>query len=117
MWHRPDVLPLYTIQPYVAAYDTVPPEDFRIPEWIQETVYTRNTVNIRPHCAEYVRKIQNRLVQYKNEPEAYLQGESSVLILLSISSCVKYSVHVSVMLVMKRTCPCLTFSMRAKYNL
>ena len=59
----------------MAAYDTVPPEDFRIPEWIKETVHTRNTVNIRPHCEEYVRKIQNKLVQYKNDPEAYLLGK------------------------------------------
>lgn len=56
------------------AYDTVPAEESRIPEWIQDTVYTRNTVNIAPHCVDYIRSVQGRLVQYKNAPEAYIQG-------------------------------------------
>ncbi len=62
------------------AYDTVPAEESRIPEWIQETVYTRNTVEIRPHCEEYVRKIQNRLVQYKNAPEAFILGMCVIVV-------------------------------------
>lgn len=61
-------------QPYVPAYDTVPAGESRIPEWIQDTVYTRNTVNIAPHCEEYVKSIKGKLVQYKNEPEEYIKG-------------------------------------------
>jgi hypothetical protein len=59
----------------VPAYDTVPESEGRIPEWIQETVYTRNTVTVLPACLESVRAIQGRLVQYKNAPEEFMKGE------------------------------------------
>ncbi len=58
------------------AYDTVPESEGRIPEWIQETVHTRNTVTVLPECLEYVRSIKGRLLQYKDAPEEFMKGES-----------------------------------------
>ena len=81
------------------AYDTVPAEDSRIPEWIQETVYTRNTVNIAPHCEEYIRKVQAKLVQYKNAPAEYIQGTvltagcALLYYILYVDYCVCVTVH------------------------
>jgi tRNA-Thr(GGU) m(6)t(6)A37 methyltransferase TsaA len=63
------------LQPYVPAYDTVPEAEGRIPEWIQETVHTRNTVTVLPACLDYVRSIKGRLVQYKDAPEEFMKGE------------------------------------------
>ena len=65
----------YHLQPYVPAYDTVADGTSRIPAWIQETVYTRNTVNVRAQCVDYVRAVQSKLVQYKNAPEEFITGE------------------------------------------
>jgi hypothetical protein len=61
-------------QPYVAAYDTVPESEYRIPEWIQDTVHTRNVVGVLPECMEQVRKIQGGLLQYRNAPDLFMQG-------------------------------------------
>eukprot|EP00600_Ochromonadales_sp_CCMP1393_P012469 CAMPEP_0175000156 /NCGR_PEP_ID=MMETSP0005-20121125/2440_1 /TAXON_ID=420556 /ORGANISM="Ochromonas sp., Strain CCMP1393" /LENGTH=164 /DNA_ID=CAMNT_0016254937 /DNA_START=98 /DNA_END=592 /DNA_ORIENTATION=+ len=64
--------PVLDIKPYVPAYDTV--AECRIADWIADTVYTRNNVSIQPHCIEYVHKIQHRLVQYKNDADAFIRG-------------------------------------------
>lgn len=55
------------------AYDTVP--EFKIPEWIAETVFTRNEVTILPECVKYIHANKHRLKQYKNEPEEYIKGK------------------------------------------
>lgn len=62
------VSPLF--QPYVPAYDTVP--SYKIPSWIENTVYSRNTVTFLPQAIDKIRKIQGRLKQFHNEADAYL---------------------------------------------
>ena len=47
-----DGTPVLDIKPYVPAYDTVP--SFRVPDWIAETIETRNTVVIAPDVLEQV---------------------------------------------------------------
>ncbi len=64
--------PVMDIKPYVPAYDTVTP--YRIPEWIESTVVTRNKVTIAPECLIYLEKVQARLKQYRNEPMEYIQA-------------------------------------------
>eukprot|EP01035_Chromulina_nebulosa_P031324 gene31324-41746_t len=71
--------PILDIKPYVPAYDTVP--QYRIPEWIAETVYTRNVVTVNQNCVDYVRTIQGKLLQYRNEPDEYMKGTGSLMII------------------------------------
>ncbi|RYH15994.1 hypothetical protein EON65_30850 [archaeon] len=59
------------------AYDTVPA--FRIPKWIEDTVFTRNDVHITAEAVNQVSKIKHRLRQYKNEPEEFIKGMHSCL--------------------------------------
>lgn len=54
--------------------------DCKVHEWIETTVFTRNEVTISPECLEQVRSIQNKLCHYKNEPEAFIQGNNLVII-------------------------------------
>eukprot|EP00981_Chlorochromonas_danica_P004103 scaffold801_cov178-Ochromonas_danica.AAC.8 len=69
--------PVLDIKPYVPAYDTV--ESFRIPSWIEETVFSRNEVTILPQCKAYIQKVQGRLKQYHNDPQQYLQALEETL--------------------------------------
>ena len=61
------------------AYDTVPEAEQRIPEWIADTVHTRNTVTVLPECLQQVQAIQSRLVQYRNQPEEFMRGRHGVV--------------------------------------
>ena len=70
--HTTIPLLLSVLQPYVPAYDTVP--QYRIPDWIAETVHTRNVVTVNQTCVDYVRTIQEKLLQYRNEPDEYMKG-------------------------------------------
>ncbi len=54
------------------AYDTVP--EYRIPDWLADTVYTRNTVTVQKSVLDKVKSIQGRLYQFKNAPEAFVQA-------------------------------------------
>lgn len=65
------------MQPYVPAYDTV--DNYRIPDWLADTVYTRNTVTVRPSVLEQVRGLQGQLVQFKNAPEEFVQALKETL--------------------------------------
>ena len=64
--------PVLDIKPYVPSYDTV--DDFRIPDWIQETIGTRNTVVVSDKARNDVFRIQKKLKQYKNEHELFLKA-------------------------------------------
>lgn len=65
--------PILDIKPYVAAYDTVP--DYKVPDWIADTVHIRNTVTpFTQATIDYVHTHKRRLVQYKDEPEEFLNG-------------------------------------------
>jgi tRNA-Thr(GGU) m(6)t(6)A37 methyltransferase TsaA len=59
-------------QPYVPSYDTVP--EYRIPNWIKETVFTRNDVVVNPECVDAVKSIQKKLYQYKDDADEYILG-------------------------------------------
>ncbi len=66
------LLVMFNIQPYVPAYDTV--DNYRIPDWLADTVYTRNTVTIQKRCVDQVSAIQGKLSQFKNAPQEFIQG-------------------------------------------
>lgn len=66
------------------AYDTT--ENFKIPDWIADSVFTRNTVTLEPSCVDYVHSIKHKLGHYKNEPEEFLKG-----IFLIFQSFIAYS--------------------------
>jgi tRNA (adenine37-N6)-methyltransferase len=67
--------PVLDMKPYVPNYDTVEP--CKIPQWILETIDTRNTVLFALGAIESARSksVSSKLKQYKNEPDLYLQGE------------------------------------------
>lgn len=60
------------IKPYVPAYDTVP--DYRIPDWITETIDTRNTVIMSPLAVDKVGSMKKKLKQYKNDPDLFIKA-------------------------------------------
>eukprot|EP01038_Epipyxis_sp_PR26KG_P008203 gene8203-11097_t len=67
-----DGTPVFDIKPYVPAYDTVTP--YHIPSWIEESVGKRNIVTITETAKNNIYSIQNKLVQYKNNPEQFIAG-------------------------------------------
>ena len=54
-------------QPYVPAYDNVPEGLYRIPDWISETIYTRNTVTVLPRARDQVRGLVSQLRMYRDD--------------------------------------------------
>jgi hypothetical protein len=62
----------------VPADDTVPGDgglggtEARVPQWIQQTVGSRNTVTLAPECAAMARAIAGQLVQFRDEAELFL---------------------------------------------
>lgn len=66
--------PILDIKPYVAAYDTVPSSNYRFPEWIADTIETRNVVTVAEEVWENVRRLSPSLKQYKNDHVAFMQG-------------------------------------------
>jgi tRNA (adenine37-N6)-methyltransferase len=66
--------PVLDMKPYVPNYDTVEP--CKIPQWILETIDTRNTVIFAPEALESARskQLSSKLKQYRNQPDLYLQG-------------------------------------------
>ena len=69
--------PVLDVKPYVPAYDTVP--NYRVPNWISETIDTRNTVIIKADAIEQANKIQNKFKHYKNEVILFLNGLKETL--------------------------------------
>lgn len=67
-----DETPIFDIKPFVGMYDSA--EDAVFPPWIVETINTRNTVKFHDDVAFKVNRLKKKLKQYKNEPDAYLQG-------------------------------------------
>lgn len=67
-----DETPIFDIKPFVGMYDSA--EDAVFPPWIVETINTRNTVKFQDDIAYKVDRLKKKLKQYKNEPDAYLQG-------------------------------------------
>jgi hypothetical protein len=66
-----DGTPILDIKPYVPSYDNVAP--FTIPDWIQETIDTRNEVRVSvPRNA--IVEIANWLDLYHDDPDLYLTG-------------------------------------------
>lgn len=68
---------LFHSQPYVPAYDTV--ADYRIPDWLADTVHTRNEVTVRPGVLDRVRALQGQLVQFRDAPEAFVAALTETL--------------------------------------
>ena len=66
-----DETPIFDIKPFVGMYDSA--EDAVFPPWIVETINTRNTVKFHDDGIK-VDRLKKKLKQYKNEPDAYLQG-------------------------------------------
>ena len=66
--------PILDIKPYVAAYDTVPAQMYRVPDWIARTIETRNVVTAVPSVQEAVQRIAGSLKQYKHDPDAFMRG-------------------------------------------
>eukprot|EP00606_Chrysophyceae_sp_TOSAG23-5_P001063 GSChrysophyteH2.ASY1.ANO1.916.1 assembled CDS len=64
--------PILDIKPYVPVYDTTP--DSKIPQWIVDTVHTRNTVTVASDVPEKVGRLAKKLKQYKNDPGAFLSA-------------------------------------------
>ena len=67
-----DETPIYDIKPFVEMYDSAPNAVF--PQWIMETIHTRNEVIIKDDILAKVERFQNKLKQYKNDAPAFLQG-------------------------------------------
>ena len=67
-----DGTPVLDIKPYVSAYDSMP--DARVPKWIDETIFTRNTVEVNAVVREQVHSLQSYLKQYFNEPGLFLRA-------------------------------------------
>lgn len=57
-------------------YDTVASGDVSVPDWIAETVETRNTVSLRLGVTDKVEKLSKKCKLYKNDPEAFLRGKA-----------------------------------------
>jgi hypothetical protein len=54
-------------------YDTVTP--CRVPDWIAETVETRNVVNLRLGVRDKLDLLVGHCKLYKKDAEAFLRGE------------------------------------------
>lgn len=54
-------------------YDTVP-GTCSVPDWIAETVDTRNVVQIRLGVREKLRSLISHCTLYKNDEEGFMQG-------------------------------------------
>jgi|MDTB01.3.fsa_nt_gb tRNA (Thr-GGU) A37 N-methylase len=67
-----DGTPIYDIKPFVEMYDSAPNAFF--PQWIMETIHTRNKVVIKDDILAKVERFQKKLKQYKNDAPAFLQG-------------------------------------------
>jgi len=65
--------PILDIKPYVPMYDTVSPEP-RVPQWIMETIDTRNEVTVHKSVPDKVQRIEKKLRQYKNDGVAFLKA-------------------------------------------
>ena len=64
--------PIYDIKPFVGMYDSA--EDAVFPQWIMETIHTRNTVIIGDDILPKVERMQKKLKQFKNDAPAFLQA-------------------------------------------
>lgn len=64
---------LLSEQPYVPMYDTVTP--CRVPDWIAETVETRNVVNLRLGVRDKLDQLVENCKLYKKDADAFLRGE------------------------------------------
>ena len=67
-----DGTPVLDIKPYVSAYDSM--QDARVPKWIDETIFTRNVVEVDPVVKEQVVALQGQLKQYHNQPSLFLKA-------------------------------------------
>ena len=67
-----DGTPVLDIKPYVSAYDSM--QDARVPKWIDETIFTRNTVEVNPVVKEQVEALKGQLKQYHNQPSLFLKA-------------------------------------------
>jgi len=64
--------PILDAKPYVPAYDTV--SSFKVPQWIAETIDTRNKVLVAPNVEESVLAIASKLKHYKNDAKLFMAG-------------------------------------------
>jgi hypothetical protein len=64
--------PVLDIKPYVPMYDSV--DDARVPLWIDETIYTRNIVEVRNNVYDQVKTLQASLKQYYNDADLFMKA-------------------------------------------
>ena len=64
--------PVLDIKPYVPSYDTV--KDVAIPEWIEETIDTRNNVTFRDNIFGHIEEICEWFDLYKNDAVGFRDG-------------------------------------------
>eukprot|EP01035_Chromulina_nebulosa_P018355 gene18355-24048_t len=67
-----DGTPVLDIKPYVPSYDSS--NDYKIPQWIEETIDTRNAVTFLPSIINDVTKLQKKLKQFKNNIDGYMNA-------------------------------------------
>ena len=56
--------PIFDVKPYVPAYDTVSP--YRVPDWIAETIHTRNEVIIPQELIEIIKNKNSSITRIHN---------------------------------------------------
>lgn len=64
--------PILDIKPYVPMYDTM--DNPMVPQWIEETIDTRNVVTVYADVPAKVKAICHKFKQYKNEHELFMQA-------------------------------------------
>jgi hypothetical protein len=67
-----DGTPVLDIKPYVPMYDSF--ADARIPKWIDDTIFTRNTVEIDPSVWGQVKALEHKLKQYHNDSRLFMKA-------------------------------------------
>ena len=64
-------------QPYVHIYDSVSPDQCRIPDWIADTIGTRNTVVVQPEARTQARLLAVRMTLYRDDLVKSLRSSSA----------------------------------------
>ena len=76
-----DGTPILDIKPYCPEYDNVNENEFecKIPQWIQNTVTTRNDVTWQTNAYHKVKVLEDDLEQYYQDSEAYIRALTETL--------------------------------------
>ncbi len=68
-------------------YDTVPSAECRVPDWINETIYTRNTVSVSEKAHHSAIELQKTFEHYKNNITLFWKGILIIDVLFRIAMC------------------------------